>query len=314
MASFSRKSGIVGALVIAGVLMVGAYVISGPNLSFFTPTANAESTQQLLQEYAQKLDSNGVPEWMAALGDMTPKFTASSTASSTDDSSDLAGTPAAPGTLTDQFAQQFFGQYLQEQAANTSGTQESESDIETFAQNAMQTFVANQTQQDPYTISELKVSGSGATALKKYAADEYDVFAANTVNSDKNEIDYFSDAVEKNDMSALTALAAIGKAYSADAPQLMQISVPSEMQFANLELANATYRLGTDITDMSMMQSDPMRAYIGLSQYQTDIVSFAKAFGDIHAVFASEQVTLSPSDPGYDLYQATSMSGGTTSQ
>ncbi len=78
------------ALVIAGVFIFGAYLLSNPNL--FTPSAaNAESTQALLQAYAQKTGPDGLPLWEEQL-----IATASST-SWQNTTSPTADEPLAPG-------------------------------------------------------------------------------------------------------------------------------------------------------------------------------------------------------------------------
>jgi hypothetical protein len=316
MASFSRKSGIVGALVIAGVLIGGAYFFSSnPSAFLSAQIANAQSTQQLLQSYSQKdSDGDGLPDWEEALygtdpnnphsfsptltdgqavaeGLIKPKFeTTAASASSTDLATQVPGIDAASGSLTDEFAQQFFGQYISQQTGDTD-TQPSDADIDTYAQQAMQQFVSDNIQKDPYTLSQVNVSGSGSDALVSYSAADESVFDANTVNSSKNELEYFSDAVEKND--------------TAIAPQLMEVQVPSEMQYAHLELANSVSRLGVDITNMSMFSTDPLRGYIGFSEYQTDVNSFGQALTDINKVYVSEQVTVPDGSAGSSFYDLT---------
>jgi Bacterial TSP3 repeat len=332
MASFSRKTGIIGALVIAGVLIAGAYILSSPNpsslLSFLKPnTANAESTTLLLQQYAAKdSDNDGLPDWEEELygtnpnnphsisptltdgqevaqGFIKPKFM-TATPSSLTPASTLAGQPAgAPDSLTDQFTQSMMSQFLA-QNAQDGGTPPSDEDVATFAETSMQNFAIGQEHQNEYTQSQVKVSGSGPDALRAYAAAMEQAFrtpgAAGTSN--ESEIDYFSDAVQKNDPSQLIKVAAIGKTYTAMAPAIMQVQVPSEAQYAHLEIANAAARLGADITDMSTMETDPLRAYLGLAQYQADATSLASGFADMGSVFANEHVTMALGDPGYYFY------------
>jgi hypothetical protein len=332
MASFSRKTGIIGALVIAGVLIAGSYILSSPKppeiLSFLRPnTANAESTALLLKEYAAKdSDGDGLPDWEEALygtdpnnphsisptltdgqevaeGLIKPKFM-TETPSSLTPASTLSGqAAAAPNTLTDQFTQSLMSQFMT-QSANNGGAQMSDEDVTTFAETALQNFAQNNEHQNAYTQSQLKVSGSGPAALRAYAAAMEQAFKiqSDAIDSNESELDYFSNAVEKNDPSQLIQVAAIGKTYSAIGPAIMQVEVPTEAQYAHLEIANATSRLGADITDMSTMESDPLRAYLGLVQYQTDAASLATGFEDMNSVFANEHVILASGEPGYYFY------------
>jgi hypothetical protein len=323
MASFSRKTGIIGALVIAGVLVAGSYIFSGPGLSFFsflTPnTANAESTTLLLQQYAAKdSDNDGLPDWEEALygtdphnahsisptltdgqevseGLIKPKFLSQAPSSITP-AATLPGQAPAPDSLTDQFSQTLMTQYLNQSAQDDNdGTTPSEEDVATLAEGAMQTFAQSQEHQDTYSQSQVEVSGSGPDSLRTYAGNVEEALDNVPEGSGtESELDYFSDAVEKNDPAALVQLAAIGKAYTD--------MVPTEAQYAHLEIANAFERLGDDITDMSMMSTDPLRAYLGLAQYQADAASLAQGFANMGSVFSTEHITLAPGDPGYNFY------------
>jgi hypothetical protein len=330
MASVSPKIRIFGALVVAGVLIAGSIFISNNGLALFTtPAANAASTQALLQAYATRdSDGDGLPDWEEALygldphnahsfsPDMTdgeavarglvkPKFlisdTASSTASTTDD---LDGSVSAPGSLTAQFSQILLTQYLTE-SSNDDGTP-SDTDLTTAAQIALQTFAQTNEHQNEYTIAQVQVGNTGQDAMKKYAADAENVFAENNPGTQENELIYFSDVVEKNDPNALKNLIAIGNSYTDMAPAFMKLQVPIEAENSHLEIANAMYRLGADVTDMSMLNSDPLRAYFGLAQYQADAQSLSKGVADIGTIFSTEQVTIPQSVPGYYFIKLTS--------
>jgi Flp pilus assembly protein TadG len=336
MASFSRKSGIVGALIIAAVLIGGAFILSSnPSTFFHAQVADAESTQQLLQDYSQKdSDHDGLPDWEEALygtdpynahsfsptltdgqavaeGLIKPKFTTTTEESSTTDAAEqVPGIAAASGSLTDEFAQQFFGQYISQQTGDTD-SQPTDADIDTYAQQAMQQFISDQQQPDKFSASDLNVASAGTVTMASYAASAQAAFASNTTNFPETGIEYFSDAVEKNDTTATSKLSQIGSAYSAIAQGLIAISVPSEAQYAHLEIINALSHLGDDFTDMSAINSDPLKAYVGFSAYQTDAASLAEGFSDMNVIFTSENITLSPTDPGYDFYTTAT---GTPSQ
>lgn len=324
METFSRKTGIIGALALAGVLIGGAYLVSD-SAAFFKPNiTNAESTQAILQAYAQKdSDGDGLPDWEESLygtdshnahsvnasltdgqavaqGLIKPKFsgsvpaTASSTAFAT-----IPGITAASGSLTDQFAQSLFGQVI----SQSNGTEPSEADIANYAQKAIQDLVQNHAHQDTYLLMNEKVSGSGPDALTTYAIAVERAIEANKVSMDKGEVDYFSAAVNSNDQQALVSLKQIGNFYVAEGRGIMAISVPQEAQHAHLELANSLTRVGSDITDMSTFNTDPLRSYLGLAAYQNDSQSMAQAFADIASVFNSENITIQATQSGYNFYK-----------
>ena len=301
-AQSTRVRRVLIALVLAGVFVFAGYLFSNPNL-FQASAANAESTQALLAAYAQKKGPDGLPLWEDQL-----IATASSTAwaneasATANDTTPPPGIVAARGSLTDQFAQNVFSQYIQQEGgANPSAT-----DIDTFAQSEIQTLVKNHAQQDIYSEANLHVSGNGASAMKAYAVAAQKAVSANSspTAGNESELNYLSDAVEKGQTDELKEVAVIGSDFTNLAPALMAIQVPSEAQRAHLEIANAFARLGTDDTDMSMMETDPLLAYLGLSAYETDAASLAQGFADLSNVFTTDQVTLSPQNPGYDFYHA----------
>jgi hypothetical protein len=326
MASFSRKSGIVGALIIAAVLIGGAFILSSnPSTFFHAQVADAESTQQLLQDYSQKdSDHDGLPDWEEALygtdpynahsfsptltdgqavaeGLIKPKFTTTAAESSTTDAAEqVPGIAAAPGSMTDQFAQNLFGQFI----SQSGGKDPSTSDIDSFAQQAMQQEVQNHTHTDSYTLSDVKTSGTGSDAMLAYEDSADGVLSSQNVSASEDELTYFSDDEEKNDPDALSKVAAIGNAYTAMAVGLIAIPSPVEAQYAHLEIANAMANLGEDITDMSMANTDPLRAYLGLQQYEVDTPALTAAYADMYVVFAKDGITDSYTTSQSNFYRS----------
>ncbi len=321
--------GVIGALLIASVLIGGAYVIANPHsLSFHTKYANAASAQEVLQAYAKKdSDGDGLPDWEEALygtdpnsshsvsqtltdseavaqGLVQPRFSSQATSStSPTDSANIPGVVAGTDTVTAQFAQSLFSDYLSQRKDATPPTQE---EITAYVASAMQDFVDKHASQNVYTAGQVKVTGTGGTTLTAYAGNVEDAFAANTIATTKSEVDYFADAVEKNDDEALTHVAAIGKAYTAIAKDFIDVPVPAEAQRAHLNIANSLARLGEDITDMAALKTDPLRAYLGLSQYQTDSQTLTTSFTELNTIFATDNVTI-PSGRGSSVYKTAQM-------
>lgn len=325
----TRVPGVIGALLIASVLIGGAYVIANPHsLPFHTKYVSAASAQEILQAYAKKdSDSDGLPDWEEALygtnpnsshsvsqtltdseavaqGLVQPRFS-SQVASTTSaiDPANIPGVVAGNDTVTAQFAQSLFSNYLTQRKDSTPPTQE---EIATYVASAMQDFVAKHASQNSYTATQVKVAGTGATALTAYAGNVEDAFAANTIATTKSEVDYFADAVEKNDIAALPQVAAIGKAYAATAKDFIDVPVPAEAQKAHLDIANSLARLGEDITDMASLETDPLRAYLGLSQYQTDSQTLTTSFTELNTVFTADNVVI-PSGKGSSVYKTAQM-------
>lgn len=322
----TRVPGVIGALVIAGVLVGGAYVISTPGWKpFKANVANAASTQELLQSYAKKdSDGDGLPDWEEALygtdpsnahsvsagltdseavdqGLIKPKFSSTTTdTSSATTQTDVPGSIAGDNTVTAQFSQALFSKYLQQ----SNGTPPTQDQVAQYVQSAIQDLVNTHQTQNAYSVGNISVSGSGPDALTTYAGKVENAFASNAASTAQSELDYFADAVEQNDTSALTSVAAIGKAYTATAQAFVKIPAPTEAATAHLAVANALARLGSDITDMSTLSNDPLRAYLGLEEYQADSQSLVDSLTAMHAVFIKDNVDIE-TGAGSSFYKAT---------
>jgi len=299
--------------------MAIAVVISGP-LPFHLNKANAESTHDLLVSYAAKdSDNDGLPDWEEALygtdpnnphsisatvtdgdavtqGLVKPKFAGATTTPVS--ASAIPGVSAAPTTVTDQFARALFSQYLSQHTAATPTPDE----IATFVEQGVADLSSQQTAPDAFNAGQVRVIGTGSDALVSYAAAAESAMAKNTVSSDKNEIEYFGDAVEKNDLTALPKIKKIGSAYTALAKAYMAIPVPKEAAVPHLAIANAMARLGGDITDMSTMTNDPLRAYLGLAKYENDAPLLVSGLSALQNVYASEQTNIHEGSSGAFFY------------
>lgn len=322
----SQRTTIVLALIVAVIVIGGAWVISGHHYPSFG-VANAESSDQLLKAYAAKdTDGDGLPDWEEALygtnpndahsvrpdltdsqavaqGLVAPHYAGTAAATTTGESlaSQVPGSAAKPGSLTDQFSQQFFDNYLSTRGSSVP----SASDMQAFVTNAVSQLQASQVRTDAFSAADMKVSGSGPDALRAYAANVDAAFAAHISRLPYSELTYFSDAVEKNDSGALASVAAIGLAYTNTSKSFLAVPVPTEAANAHLAIANAMARLGTTITDMSMVNDDPIRAMVALGNYGDDTANLANALASMHIVFANENITIPSGTMGNGFFETT---------
>ena len=125
-----RTVTIIVSLLLAGAMIVAAYIFSGVN-ALQPNAANAGVTDDLLKAYAEKdSDADLLPDWQEALygtnpnnvhtidpklsdkeavdkGLVKPKYSATPAPAGA-----VTGKPAAPGTITEAFSQELFKQYL----------------------------------------------------------------------------------------------------------------------------------------------------------------------------------------------------------
>ncbi len=311
MASFSRKTGIVGALVIAGVLVVGAYAISGPGLSFFTQTANAESTQDLLKAYAKK-DSvgDGIPDWVRALGPL--KSAASSTTSTTSVQGVLDSIPGqvpAENTLTAQFSQDFMQSYVDA----SQGQQLSPTDEQTLLTNLLIDFNAKGSTllASQYTLVDIHTSTN--ISVSKYAGEVEHVISQNDVPDVQRDVLTLAQAlIENNDDSSRPQLMKLSASYAAISSELATSPVPPPLAGDHLALIQSFDTASRITKYIATYEADPIATMSAISAYKPTADATLKAFGDIaQAILATGEPA--PGEPGASIVNIARSSQETSS-
>ncbi len=313
------------AVLFSVVIIAGSFLLTRSIES--PPVAQASAESLLLQVIATK-DSNGdgLPDWEKVLygipvnstttdyfhlgmtdgeavakGLIVPKAIADiPVATSTPVSLDSSGLPppAAEGTLTAAFAQKFFSLYLSAKQAN-GGTNLSGNDTANIASEAMSSLSSTVSAAPDFkSAKDLTVSGSGADALKTFAANAEVVMLKNAASETTTEITYFENAVENNDTTALPHIAAIAKADRDSAVGLAMLPVPEELAADNLFLINSLMRLSEIINDFAHVDTDPLTAMLALQQYLQATQDLWQAFANIGAAYAAAGVVLPAGAPG----------------
>lgn len=300
---------IAGSSLLSLLLIFTAYVKSGPSV-FTAHKADAESTHDLLVAYAGKdSDGDGLPDWQEALygtdpqnahsvsptmtdaeavaqGLVTPRFDSASSTSVS--SASLPGVSAAPSTLTDQFARQLFGEYLKLKAQT--GRDPSSSEVAAFTEAQMQSLIDSQKVPDTFNQGQVHVSGTGPDALLAYANAAGKVIEKIDAGKSKDEVAYFSDAVYKNDASALVAVKKYSDAYAVATRALMELPVPKELAISHLALANSLMRVSLSLKEMASLETDPILAMLGMASYQGSAQGGRDALRSMGRVYATEHV------------------------
>jgi hypothetical protein len=299
------------------VLIFAADLVPHWSDYFKAPHAQAGTTDDLLKAIATKdSDGDGLPDWEEALygtdphkvdtfglgmtdaqavakGLIVPKaatpaatVTASgtdSTASSTPADAGIPGNAPAPGSLTEQFAQLFFTQYMAAQeSAQASGTTFSSDDVATFVTSAIQQLQQSLPQQDAFTFGEVLP---------------------------KSELAYLNDAVANNDTTAIDNITKISKAYTNIANAFMKLPVPTELAASHLALANAFAQMGVVTGQLAALNRDPILTSLGLANYTGDATAMRDGFVGLATALMNGGVVLKPSDPGYSMESITPGNG-----
>lgn len=319
MAHSTRTLRVAAASLLTVLMVGGTFLSTGPNPFFgMTRIAGAQSSEELLREYAAKdSDTDGLPDWQEALYGTDPLNPESFKAGVKDgeavaqgliepkvivrpenepiDPDTIPGTAGAPSSLTDRFAQTLLKQYL----LNRTGTPPTQEEIVAFVQQGVAELSSETAGPDRYTLADVRVSGTnGTAALVSYAAEMEQAFARNTVSADKNELSYFADAL-KGDNKALGKIEDISQAYADIAKALSSIAVPTEARQAHLTIMNALVHVSDTSSDMASMESDPLRALMGIGLYQKYATSLVSGFANLNAVFSARGVEIPSGSAGY---------------
>ena len=308
---------------LAVVLIVGSFLLAksveSPN------SAQASTESALLQAIATKdSDGDGLTDWEEALYGTSPNITDTFNLGMTDGEAVTKGLivpkaiadisvatsspsylnseglppPPAESTLTAVFAKSFFTLYLSAKQEN-SGADLSESEIANIANEALDSLSsAVIIAPDFKSAKDLKISGSGADALKKFAVDAEAVFLKNTSNASKSEIMYLQDAVQKNDTNALSHISSIAKAYRDSAVGVSVLPVPIELADSILSLVNSLMRVSEISTDFTRVNDDTLTAILALKQYPQAVLDLGNAFISIGKIYKASGVSLSDGEDG----------------
>jgi len=310
------------ATLLAVVTVVGAYMLARGVESPDIAQASTESA--LLQAIATKdSDGDGLSDWEETLygadpqtsdtfhlgmtdgeavakGLVVPKAIADisiATSSPAATGADGLPTPPAEGTLTADFAKNFFMSYLAAKQAK-GGADLSESEMKGVADEAVGSLSSVAAAPNYKSASDITVSGSGAAALRAFAVNAEAVLLKNTANATKTPLGYLKSLLQDNDTTAIEHLSSIAKAYRDGAVGLSALPVPKELAIADIALINSLMRMSQITFDFTKADTDPLTTILALQQYVDVARELADAFLNIGKAYAAASVSLRAGEQG----------------
>lgn len=311
---------ILAALILAAVLVVGAYVLALGTA--FAPRAVATTETELLKAITVRDgDGDGLADWEELLYGTDPHTVDSKGLGMTDGeavakgiivppvSVDIPSTPgrgqsaeelglASPseGSLTDIFAKNFFVLYLK--AKQEAGRELTEDEVALLAAKAIEGLAGTAKPSGDFkTAADITVEGTGKDALRTYAAAAEAVFMAHATAYPKSELEYLAEAV-KGDTGALEPIRKIAAAYHAVARGLATLPVPLEARDTHLALVNALAAIGNTASDFGRYDTDPLTTLLAVTQYRVAVSNMINAFIDTAEVYRTANITFSEEEAG----------------
>ncbi|MCX6789916.1 MAG: hypothetical protein NTV60_00100 [Candidatus Kaiserbacteria bacterium] len=314
---------ILAATFFSVVIVVGAYFLARGIQSPSVTQASEESA--LLHAIATRdSDADGLPDWEESLYGTDPHIADTFKLGMTDgeavtrglivpkaiadirvatSSAAFLGTndlpsPAADGSLTATFAQNFFTLFIA--AKQTAGGADlSESEMNDVATQALNSLISSvKIASDFKAERDLSISNSTPDAFKAFAKSAETVLMNNTADATTTALKYLKSALEHNDTTAFPHILSIAKAYRDTAAGFAALPVPKELVADDLLLINAMMRLGGIIADFARANEDPLVAILALKQYPTVVQSMGAAFVNIGKAYATNGIVLPVGTPG----------------
>lgn len=305
------------------VLVTGSYLFTQNVIAPRVAEASAET--ELLQALATKdSDADGLPNWQESLygtdPDVADTFKLGMTdgaavsqglivpkaitdvrtpeSSSGESSGDGLPPPPAEGTLTAQFAETFFVNFLAAREAN-GGADLSEAQMNDVANQTVAALTSSiKPAADFKSMKDLNITGSGAEAMLAFAASAEAVLLKNTNTATTSDINYLRSAIIDGNKSAYEHIASIAKSYRASAAGLAVLPIPKELAEDVLLLINTLMRMSQLDTDFTQAEADPLVAILALQQYQTVATVLGRAFVNIGNVYATAGIAIPTGAPG----------------
>lgn len=204
----------------------------------------------------------------------------------------------ADNTLTASFAKNLFVLYMQAKQ-NAGGAPLTDQDLQNVAQQALANLSSSIARAPDFkSARDLLVKGSGADAMKTFAASAETVMEANKDTATTSELIYLRDAVKNDDPSRLPYILSIAKSYRDSAAGIAMLPVPQELAGADLALINALARVGEITSDFARVSDDPVASMLALEQYPTAVLALADALTGVAGAYKAQNITLQPGTPG----------------
>ncbi len=184
-------------------------------------------------------------------------------------------------TLTAQVSKNFFGQYLLAKKGGQEVTPEKALEI---AESVMQNVPVELAVKE-YGVKDIKVVPVTIESQTLYIEKFIAILKANPPQSNENELQIITKAIETQNTQDIKKLDVIIQSYKNILTETLKIPVPKDLVPDHMIYLNAVSAVYTDLTEMRLVLDDPMRGYIGYAHFQKDALMLKIGFESIQKYF-----------------------------
>lgn len=278
------------AIVFGIVLVLGAFYMRNIEIPeqgaivVATPEAN-----QNVRNYIQVTDSDkdGTSDWEEALAKRTLERVRG-----LPEVPEIEAHYEEPTTLTGQFAESFFQEYI---GGNIHGTL-TEDTQEQFLYDKVATLEA-QARDTLFATKDITIGKDNSlSALRDYGNEvAYITYLYSTVED--NELEMLDQALKLDDETYLERLDPIIESYKHFIEATKKLPVPPALAKEHLDLLNTYKAVYGDIRSMRSAFNDPLLAMIRVKRYQDDINGLYLALVNIYSHIDKEGVIYAEDEP-----------------
>ena len=183
----------------------------------------------------------------------------------------ITPTASGEGTLTDQMAKDFFGQYLQ---ASQGGQTVTDDQATQIAENTLADTAPSQSTAATYTVANLHISenSNNDTVLNYFSAlTQTEQKYSSGLQGD--ELNILNEAIQSNNPSELDRITPIVASYQGVIKDLLTMTVPADAINLHLALLNSVSDVLDNIESIQVSFSDPAKSFIAIGQYEKNITA-----------------------------------------
>ncbi|MFN3693248.1 MAG: hypothetical protein ACK4SL_04120 [Candidatus Paceibacteria bacterium] len=289
MERFHINKKVLGATLVGGALVCGAFVLNNLRTSQEPIAAAVEPVQQIDTTLGDRTfipvsdtNNDGVEDWREEFVVQAPIELPAT------------GTPVAftmPTTITDQVGIQVFESLLK----NKASVQFTQSNEEIVSRTTDK--VKSLAKDTLYTRESITVVPTEPVAIRRYANMMGQSLITNNVTGSEGELEIVYTALQTNRQEDLKKLVPLAEMYKKLRDDALAAPVPERFAEDHLNLINAYHAMYRNISDFQLIFDDPLVALLRIKRYQDDATALALILNAMYRNAAPFQSLFTEDDP-----------------